>query len=123
MKKIILLALLVGLVGCSTIAEQKDTSPTVSLETQKSKDDYANCVLDQTATLIPLTKTKTDSGLRLAKGEMGYAGYTIYIDDSNKKGITVIKAYIPSSGWAILPKKMLAAVNGCIQPPLQSQNN
>lgn len=114
MKKIIILALLIGLVGCTTISEQKNSSPTATLETKKSKDDYANCVLDQTATLIPLIKTKTNSGLRLAKGEMGYAGYTIYIDDSDKKDITLIKAYIPSSGWAILPKKMLAAVKGCI---------
>lgn len=114
MKKIIILGALIGLVGCTTIPEQKDSSPTVTLETKKPKDDYANCVLDQTATIIPLTKTQTNSGLRLAKGEMGYAGYTIYIDDSKEKDITLINAYIPSSGWAILPKKMLAAVKSCI---------
>lgn len=112
MEKIIFVGLFfIFLNGCQNIEQQKENKPDVVLTTKKSTAEYKNCVLEKTSVLLPLTTTETKNGFRLAKGEMGYAGVTIYIENENS--ITKIKGYIPSSSWAILPKKMKLALNDC----------
>ncbi|WGM23015.1 hypothetical protein [Acinetobacter pittii] len=96
---------------CQSIEQQTENKPDVVLTTQKSTAEYKNCVLEKTSVLLPLTTTETKNGFRLAKGEMGYAGVTIYI--SNENGATKVKGHIPSSSWAVIPKKMKQALNDC----------
>ncbi|MCE7530947.1 hypothetical protein [Acinetobacter nosocomialis] len=79
MEKIIFLGLFfIFLNGCQNIEQQKENKPDVVLTTKKSTAEYKNCVLEKTSVLLPLTTTETKNGFRLAKGEMGYAGVTIY---------------------------------------------
>ncbi|MBJ9721618.1 hypothetical protein I5515_07340 [Acinetobacter calcoaceticus] len=114
MKKSIFLGLVSSFAffnGCQSIEQQTENKADVVLTTQKSTAEYKNCVLENTSVLLPLTATETKNGFRLAKGEMGYAGVTIYI--ANENGITMVKGYIPSSSWAVIPKKMKQALNDC----------
>lgn len=113
MKILILIGLLSIITGCATIDEQHSKKPDAIIESQKGIDEFTNCVLNKTALILPLTKTKTLEGYRLAKGELGYAGVTIYINENKAINKLNIVAYIPSSSWAIAPKKILNAVKSC----------
>ncbi len=96
--------------GCQNIEQQKENKPDVVLTTKKSTAEYKNCVLKKTSVLLLLQRLRQKMVSDLLKGN-GYAGVTIYIENENS--ITKVKGYIPSSSWAILPKKMKLALNDC----------
>lgn len=113
MKNLIVISIAMILAACgSTLAEAEKEEPHAEFVSNKNIEEYSNCVARE----LGLHHDYTEAGLpgggkRFYRGGWGAVGF--YIDMIPIGTETHVRAWIPSSGWALIPKRTLVLVNSC----------
>ena len=110
MRSLFLLLVLV-LSGCTTLDERVSQEPSNNFITNKSAEEYKNCLLQSWAMLNQVTEVRKPNGYRILNGHMGFAGAVA--DIMEDAGQTRVVTYIPSSSWAVIPRKMKQSAENC----------
>ncbi len=111
MRYLLLLSFLF-LTACTSLPDAEKETPHADFITNKSVEDYSNCVALELGLHHEYAEANLPGGgKRFYKGAMGSVGF--FIDVMPDENGSHVKAWIPSSGWALIPKRTLALVNKC----------
>lgn len=112
-KNLLVISIAMILAACgSTLAEAEKEEPHADFMSMKNIDEYSNCVAMELGLHHDYTEARLpDEGKRYYRGGWGAMGF--YIDMIPVENKTHVKAWIPSSGWALIPKRTLKLVNDC----------
>ena len=112
MKKLLIIFSLLFLSACATLDEAEKEAPHADFSTKKSVEEYSSCIALELGLHHDYAEANLpDGGKRFYRGGMGYIGF--YIDIMPENDGSHVKAWIPSSSWALIPKRTLNLVNKC----------
>lgn len=113
MKYFLIIPVAIILTACgSTLVEAEKEAPHAEFISNKSAEEYSNCIAMQLGLHHDYAEATLDSGgKRFYRGSLGSIGFYIDVNPVNEK--SHVKAWIPSSGWALIPKRTLKLVNDC----------
>ena len=83
--------------------------PTNDFYTNKTTKEVMNCIKSKWIINPPLTDIEVEGGYKVYSGIGSGAGATVV---ETERG-THVTSYIPSAGWAVIPKKLAKGVESC----------
>lgn len=99
--------------GCYSIDEIEKTEPANNFITNKTLEEYSNCIRMQWGLQVSgIQEMNIPNGKRFFKADMGSVGFLINITQLETSRVKV-ESYIPSSSWAIVPKRLKESAEQC----------
>ena len=98
--------------GCLTVEKQVNKGPTKQFLTEKSVDDYAQCLNTHWGEMIRLKQKNINNGIRLVYSPLGDGMKGIFADITHGAQKTQVEVYILNM-WTASSKKLMKVAENC----------